>query len=282
MNFRTTFTSEMAWRRTSGPQHHSPYVFAVPRRRGDFFTSPIDMLPDLENLIQLQQLEHSASDTRDTIEGIPARLASLEVRVADRREEVSAATARLDEHRAQRRSLEKDLAEAQSQVSRYRDQLMAVKTNREYQAMQSEIAGGEAELQRLEDQLLERMLESDELSGEVTRAEQQLADDERLAETDRRSLEQERTKLAAVLDQIDSGRTDVADRLSPAIRSLFDTLSRERKGVAVVEASQGLCTSCQVRLRPQLFNDLRSNSSLIQCESCQRILYFAEHRHMMR
>ena len=251
-----------------------------PAVAGLFFVPTRQMLPDLENLIRLQQLENSAADARSTIDGVPARLAALEARLTERQADVSAVTARLEEHRTSRASLEKDLAEAQSRVNRFRDQLMAVKTNKEYQAMQTEIATAEGEIRQLEDQLLERMLESDDLTAEVAGAKRRLEDDERAVQAGRRALEQEGVKLETDLERIDGERAQVADRLTPNTRSLFETLSRGRKGVAVVEARQGLCTSCQVRLRPQLFNDVRSNSSLIQCESCQRILYYAEHRHV--
>ena len=30
---------------------------------------------------------------------------------------------------------------------------------------------------------------------------------------------------------------------------------------------------CHVKLRPQIFNEVRRNDSLIQCDSCSRILY---------
>jgi hypothetical protein len=31
---------------------------------------------------------------------------------------------------------------------------------------------------------------------------------------------------------------------------------------------------CHVRLRPQVFNNVRRNTEIIQCDTCQRILYF--------
>ena len=43
----------------------------------------------------------------------------------------------------------------------------------------------------------------------------------------------------------------------------------------VAEARDGHCTECHVRLRPQHYNEVRRNDSLIQCESCLRILYYA-------
>jgi len=48
-----------------------------------------------------------------------------------------------------------------------------------------------------------------------------------------------------------------------------------RKGVAISMATRdGLCSTCHVRLRPFVFQQVRQNDSIIQCESCQRVLYW--------
>jgi len=71
------------------------------------------------------------------------------------------------------------------------------------------------------------------------------------------------------------GRRDELIRmLSRDALALFERIAHGRKGVAVAEARDGLCTVCHVRLRPQVFNDVRRNDTITQCESCTRILYF--------
>ncbi len=62
--------------------------------------------------------------------------------------------------------------------------------------------------------------------------------------------------------------------VSPDALALFERVSKHRKGLAMSEARDGLCTQCHVRLRPQVYNELRRNESVMQCESCSRILYF--------
>lgn len=234
------------------------------------------MLPELEHLIRLQQLENTAIDARGQLENVPDRLEALEARTAEHTETVEVATRAVEKHRTARATLEKELAEIQGRLSRFKEQLMAVKTNKEYQAMQTEIAGAEREVHRLEDELLERMLETDDLSQSVAQAEQRLAEERVAIEEERTRVEQERTALEKQLTTFDLQRREVSTQVPPQTMALFDMLAGGRKGVAVVPAQGGRCTSCQVRLRPQLFNDVRSNSALIQCESCQRILYFAE------
>jgi len=49
---------------------------------------------------------------------------------------------------------------------------------------------------------------------------------------------------------------------------------RRRNGIAVAEAVDGICTICHVRLRPQVFNTVLRNDRIMQCDTCQRFLYF--------
>ena len=87
-------------------------------------------------------------------------------------------------------------------------------------------------------------------------------------------LEKERGQLQAQVDQHSTDRLALVAEIPSTAMALFDTLSRGRKGVAVGEARDGRCSECLVRLRPQLYNEVRRNASLIQCDSCQRILYY--------
>ena len=76
--------------------------------------------------------------------------------------------------------------------------------------------------------------------------------------------------LAKTLDE----RAQVAAGVSAGVLALFERVSQHRKGLAMSEARDGLCTQCHVRLRPQVYNELRHNQSVMQCESCSRILFF--------
>lgn len=232
------------------------------------------MLPDLDNLITLQRVQNAATAARARIDGLPAHIARLDARLGESSEEVVRAQRRFDEIKVDRQAREKDLALVQTRLSRFKEQLMEVKTNREYQAMQVEIAGGEAEVERLEDIILERMLDGDELAAEVERTEGQLAEQQAAIEAERAKLEREQVELEQRLEQLETERRQHVGVLAPRLLTLFENLARQRNGVAVVEARDGRCSSCQVRLRPQLFNNIRLNDALIQCESCQRILYF--------
>jgi predicted nucleic acid-binding Zn-ribbon protein len=149
-----------------------------------------------------------------------------------------------------------------------------VKTNKEYQAMQKEMSVAEQEISDQETRLLERMEEADVLAAELKSAEAALKAEQAEIARDRQQLEGEKSAVEHALTSTTEERRSVAASISPPALAVFDRVAQGRRGVALAEARDGLCTVCHVRLRPQVYNDVRRNDSIIQCESCSRILYF--------
>jgi predicted nucleic acid-binding Zn-ribbon protein len=230
--------------------------------------------PELQHLIQLQELDLTADRQRRRITDIPLLRAALDARLAERIATVDAVKGRIAAGQAARREIEKDLAAVQTRLNRFKNQLMEVKTNKEYQAMQKEMSVAEREISDLETRMLERMEESDGLTLELKSAEVALKAEQAEIASQRQQLEAEKTATEAALQQTTSARQALAGQIPGATLALFERAAQGRKGVAMAEARDGLCTVCHVRLRPQIYNDVRRNDSIIQCESCSRILYF--------
>ena len=64
------------------------------------------MLPDIEHLIRLQELENSATEAREEIESLPSQIEAIDARVAVCQNSVQESTERLEEHRQFRATLE--------------------------------------------------------------------------------------------------------------------------------------------------------------------------------
>jgi predicted nucleic acid-binding Zn-ribbon protein len=232
------------------------------------------MHADLERLIALQRLDSAAQDARRRLAEEPARQKLLDDRLEAAREKVAAAEARLSDNQQSRRAIEKDLAVHQGRLSKFRDQLMAVKTNVEYQAMQKEIEFAQTEVKAFEDQILELMVEADDLTDAVKRAKAELAAEQKAVDADRQVLRSELAALQSSLDRLLDERPRLTAALAPQVLATFETMARRGNGIAVAEAREGICTICHVRLRPQVFNTIRRNDQIMQCDSCHRILYF--------
>ena len=130
------------------------------------------MLPDLERLIRLQELETAVAAARQTIESLPALRDELEARVAEHAGKLEAAEQRLAANKAARRDIEKETAALEKKLATSREHSMAVKTNKELWAVQAEIERATATIRELEDRTLEMMMEADELSADIDAARQ--------------------------------------------------------------------------------------------------------------
>ena len=232
------------------------------------------MHPDLERLIRLQALDTEAADARKAQTAIPETQRALDQKLEGAQSALAAAKDRLTANQADRRALEKDLAAINTRLSRYKDQLMEVKTNREYTAMQHEIETAQGEVKRLEDVMLERMLEADEFTAGVKAAEGGLKAAEQQIARERAELDVQLQQAATTLERALAARAALVTELPAAVVSTYETVARSRKGIAVAIARDERCSQCQVRLRPQVFQHIRHNTGIVQCDSCQRILYF--------
>jgi predicted nucleic acid-binding Zn-ribbon protein len=232
------------------------------------------MNSDIERLIALQRLDSTVLDAERRLADEPVRQQAFEARLEAARGRAAAAKDRLGENQTARRAIEKDVAVHQGRLSKFRDQLMSVKTNVEYQAMQKEIEFAQKEVKALEDTILERMLEADELTAALKRAESELAAEQKAVESERRALASELSELKATVERLMKERAALVASLDSKTFAVFDLVSKRRGGIAMAQARDGICTICHVRLRPQVFNTVLRNEEILQCDSCGRILYY--------
>lgn len=231
------------------------------------------MNPDIHHLIRLQQLDSEIESARRRIAEIPAVQDALATRLEQATAAVAAVKERLAASQAERKKIEAEVATIQTRLSKYKGQLTELKTNKEYQTMQHEIQVAEQAIRSHEDRVLERMEEAENLSRELKTAEAELKRQQAEIGVEKGALDTEAATLRKATDEKTAARADVAKQLTPHALKLFEHVSRQRKGLAVAEARDGSCGVCHVRMRPQMYNEVRRNENLIQCESCLRILY---------
>jgi uncharacterized protein len=233
------------------------------------------MSPDLERLIKLQHLETMAAEARAAMTAYPQRLADADARLGATKAAAEGVKQRLKDNQEARRTLEKDAAVFQGRLTKFKDQLSAVKTNKEFTAIQHEIATAQGDLSNVEEKVLERMMEADGIAAELKTAEAALAADQKAIDAEKKELAQELSTVEASLAKVTAAKTEMLQSLDKRVVALFDQVAKVRKGIAVSMATRdGLCSVCHVRLRPQVFQRVRTNDEIIQCDSCQRILYY--------
>jgi predicted nucleic acid-binding Zn-ribbon protein len=230
--------------------------------------------PALASLIALQQLDTAADAARRRIADMPAAEQEVEARVTAAVAVVDGVKARIAENQQVRRALEKDGSQLDARLSRFDDHRAAVKTNQEYTALLHEIQTAKGEKDALEERILVLLEEADALSAELKQAEAAVAAARQEAAETHRRLAGERQELERELTRLEGQRRGEIAGIAPPLVAKYEQLLKQRRFIAVAAMVKEICSACHVRLRPQMAQHVRRNEDIVQCDNCQRILYF--------
>jgi uncharacterized protein len=232
--------------------------------------------PDLRNLIALQDLELKIAGLQKQASEIPSNNQNFENELQRIRDEHQARVAHSKELSNHRRTLEGQVDLNRTKLSRLRDQLMSVKTNKEYTAMLHEIQIAEEQIRGEEDKILDFMEEMETIEKSLKGAEQEMQKrTAELQENIRKSTESS-PLLEAELTRLREQRVLMEAQVGQELLSRYRRLADARKGIALAEAKDELCSACHVRIRPQMYAELMRTEHIHACDSCSRILFYRE------
>jgi uncharacterized protein len=229
---------------------------------------------DLTPLIQLHYLDLQIAALNSKISGMPGQIQDLERKLDRYRKNLQESKDLIAQNLKKRRDLEGDINLIETKRNRYKEQLDGVKTNKEYTALQHEIEGVGQAIRQIEDQILTHMEEAEQIKARQDAAQNALDREENIILEDKKVVERQVEQLRNELEQLQSQRQKWIDQVPEEVMEIYDRASISRKGVAMAEAKNQMCLECHMRIRPQLFQEIKRNDSIITCESCSRILFY--------
>jgi uncharacterized protein len=235
--------------------------------------SAVRMHPDLEKLVALQKAESDLKRLETDLGEIPRLKSALDDRVAAERGRLDAARSALDTCNKARKQHEAAVEDAKVRLSKFKSQLMDVKTNKEYTAVLHEIETVERDVREREDLVLVEMERAEGLQAEVKREEVAFKTVESEGKAENLALDARARKVEEEAKRLRAERDQVAETVPEEALALYRRVAKLR-GVAVAEARDGMCQVCRVKLRLQRYVELKRNEKVFQCEVCNRILYY--------
>jgi len=228
----------------------------------------------LELLWELQKIDLSLKNMSEERDRYPKEVKKLDENQNMERERIQKDREKIELLEKERRRKEGHLNTEQEKIKRAEGRMFDVKTNKEYQALLSEIDGIKEANSREEEEILQVMDEIDELKKDLSKREKEMAITVERIETEKRKIQERMVQGDAVWKQQMERREVLSKQIETKLIKLYNTLKEKRQGVGVVGVKQETCQGCFVNVPPQMFIEVQKNNSLIRCPHCNRILYW--------
>jgi len=228
----------------------------------------------VQAIYKLQLIDDEMEAKADNLRATEDHLDSKEELLAARRA-VQGREAALRESRSQLRDLELHLEQVLSKVSAAKNALYGgeVTNPKELAGIEQEVEYLARRQSVLEDDALAAMAEVEEREDHWEAAEEGLTRTQGIHEASQLVLRQEAEEMRNRLSSLTVEREGILAAISSKDLAIYDGLRVQRRGQAVALLENGICQGCRVALPTSLVQRVRRGTELVQCGSCQRILY---------
>lgn len=234
------------------------------------------MDPVLKSLIHYQELSLQLSRLNARLEEFPRQIHTIDSELEAAAGAMATARAAVSDRQKDRRGHEMELQDLEVKLKKYNGQLMLVKTNDEYRAMQHEIAGVKKKIGEVEEKILLLMEEADSGNHRMKEDEKSLEGKRKEAEARKAVAREEQGAIEQEASHVTAAYQAARASLTADVLEMFDRIAVKRNGVAIARAREERCQECNVRIRPQVFQEIKRNDQLIHCDSCKRLLYYVD------
>ena len=224
---------------------------------------------------------YALQEIDSAIEAAGASLAAVEEQLGES-EELIAGRQAVEEGRnalegvsRQQRELEWQVDDSRSRVSGVEGKLYggSVRNPKELASMQEEANILRGQFRRREDELLDLMVRVEERQTALREGEESLAEVEGRWRQDQKELASQKERLEGELAGLEKKRRQQSGLIEAKVLALYDNLWERRQGRAVVKVERGMCGGCRISLPMTVLQKARSGLDVVQCVSCERILY---------
>lgn len=233
-----------------------------------------DALSQVTEVRTLQEIDDEVATVRAAIDDVERRLRGNPELDEARRVFASTQGELQDAQRVQRK-LDGDIAGLNARIQPEEKRLYdgSVRNPKELTNIQHEVELLKEQRSKLEDELLEVMSRLEVADREFAAADRALIQWEARWEKEQGDLKHELRKLGDLLTRGEAKREAQKLKVNPRVLSVYETVRRQRGGVAVAHVQGGNCGGCRVQIPEAVRRKAFSVDQVAQCPNCERILY---------
>jgi len=244
------------------------------------------MNQNLQNVLELQAALTRLRDAEQRLHGIPDWMRELHDEHEARTGEIETLEGTAEEEARQRRTAEAAVQDAQEKLKKFQQQINRVSTQREYGALLQEIDTVKGEISSQEEAAFSSLERHEQAQKELAGLRESFREVEERYAAELARWESEKPEISRQADDLRGRIADLKQRLPRGVVSQFERILDRYPAGAVAPVRpierpgrgqrEWHCAACNYRVRPQSVVEIRNGTSLVQCDSCKRILYLEE------
>lgn len=223
-------------------------------------------------LIEMQKCDDRIAEKEILKSELPQQLKSLieaeeqaKMAVAETMEEINQVV-------IQQKDKEIMIKQNKEKANKYEEQLASIKTNKEYKALNSEIALLASLNSELESEIIALMEQENQLKQIKEEREKDLKQKQKNLSDQEDILKKQIAGLDGEIEKFKKERNSLAVDLPKTLIKQYKVLIINRNRKAVAYEQEGACSACGFKVRPQLIIELEKQDKILFCENCNRFL----------
>ncbi len=223
----------------------------------------------------LHRIQRQLSDLHSRLDRGPIKIKNSEAHVANQekqldktREEFTALRMAADAKQVQQKSGEAKVQELQVKLN-------TAASNREYSALQEQIAAVQMANSVLDDEILESWDRIETFKEKVAASEEDLKKAQTKAETVRKEVEEQEPRIRGDLERLERELKECEADLPDDVRPVYERTVRHRGDDALAAIEGQCCSGCYTQIPLNLVNLVMLGQPTF-CKTCGRLLYFPE------
>jgi len=228
----------------------------------------------LEQLIKLQEIDHRLLEIKEFMGDLPSTVKTQENDVKNLKSDNELKLKRINEIKKELRHYERETEGLNDKMAKFKDQLYLVKSNKEYDSLNSEIDHLKSNISDFETQFLNLSEEQDNLEEEIKLNNTKI---DSISE----SLSSNTIELKLAIAETNTEQKDLENRRNNLFNNIesiklnaYERIRQSREGTGMVSIIGNACGGCFSQLPPQTVIEIKKNLDIISCPGCSIMLFW--------
>ena len=231
------------------------------------------MLPEIEQLLIIQDRDQKITKLNSDIERLPLEEQQAKQRLKSVIESVNSAESEIKGNEVEISKIELDIDTRKDSITKLKNQQLETKKNEEFAAMEHSITNYQDEISKLEDSQLELMEKGEELNTSLEEANDTHAKEQKVVDAELAIIKERKIQFSKKIEELKSDREKIASSIDNDLLDQYNRIFKSKKGVAVSELVNDICSGCHMKVTPTTAGMVRAEKVVSTCDQCGRILY---------